>query len=326
MNILGAARLALIAALTWIPLLGHAQSAASFPSKPVRILLPYAAGGTNDLALRIIASDLEARWKQPVLIEARPGAAGRIAYEATARAAPDGYTLANAVSSLTSLPALYKDLTFSPERDLVGVTVFLKYAPHIGISAALPATNIAEFVAYARANPGKLNYATQGRGNSQHVTFEVFNAAFGTRIQPVFYQGTQQVVDATIRNDVQLFTITDAQLPQVGDKVRLIATTNDTRLPDRPNLPTLKESGPFQFVPVVWIGLVAPGGTPRDIVEKIATDVAAVVRNPEIAAKILKTTGATATVQMPPAEFAQLLRSEYQTYGEWIKRLGIEAQ
>jgi tripartite-type tricarboxylate transporter receptor subunit TctC len=289
-------------------------------------VLPYAAGGINDLALRVAASELEARWKQAVIVEPRPGAAGRLAYEGVAKAAPDGYTLVNVVSSLTTMPYLLKDLGFDPQRDLVAVSNFIKYAPLIAISSPTPAQNLQEFVAYAKANPGKLNYATQGRGNYQHLLFEIFKAAYGIDVVPIHYSGSPQVIEAQQRNDVQLFSTTESLYQQAKGRIRLIATTNDTRLKEHPELPTLRETGRFEFVPYSWVGLAAPAGTPRDVLEKIAADLVAVTRNPEVTAKILKITSATGVVAGTPDEFSRLLRDEFRNWGIWIKRLGIEAQ
>jgi tripartite-type tricarboxylate transporter receptor subunit TctC len=318
--------LATLAAATLGWAAGAPAQAQSFPVKPVHIVLPYAAGGLNEIALRTIAADLEQRWKQPIVIEARPGAGGRVAYESVAHAPADGYTVVNVVSTLTTMPALYKDLTFDPQRDFAAVTMFLKYTPWVAIYADVPANNLQEFIAYAKSHPGKINYATQGRGNYQHLLFEIFNASLGLDTVAVHYSGTAPALNGELRGDVQLFSITDSLLPQMQGKARIIATTNDTRLASRPDIPALKETGRFNFVPYSWIGLAVPTGTPADAIDKIAADVGTAVRNPEIAAKILKATGANEIASLTPAEFGAMLKDEFRLWNDWIKRLGIEAQ
>jgi tripartite-type tricarboxylate transporter receptor subunit TctC len=302
----------------------HAQG--GFPNKPVKVILPYSAGGVIDLAYRIVGKELESRWGQPLITEARPGAGGRVAFESAARAVPDGYTYVNVVSALTTMPYLYKDLTFSPQRDLVGVTGIMRFVTHIGITSAVPANNLDELVAYAKANPGKLNYATQGRGNYNHLVFEIFNAGFGIQTVGVHFPGTEPAVLAALRNDVQMFLVNDRDLARAQGKFRFIATLGDKRDPKHPEAPSLKETGRFEFLPLPWIAMAAPAGVPKNLIEKVSADFVSVLKRPEIAAEVLKTTLADSIMYMTPADVDELLRSEFKRWGELIPRMGIAAQ
>jgi len=143
-------------------LFAQVQAATDFPTKPIRIVLPYTAGSLNDNLLRMVTNELAPRWKQQVIVEGRPGAAGRVAYETVAKATPDGHTLVMAVSSLTTLPYLFNDLNFDPRRDLVGVTMMFQHVSVVSIAPSIPAKTYEEFVAWSKANPGKVNYGTQG--------------------------------------------------------------------------------------------------------------------------------------------------------------------
>jgi tripartite-type tricarboxylate transporter receptor subunit TctC len=315
---------AISCAVALIPVTAVAQP--RFPSKPVKLVLPYAGGSLNDLAFRIVGENLEKRWGQPLVVEPMPAGGGRLAFESTARATPDGYTIANIVSALTTMPYLQKDLGFDPQKDIVGITAILRYSPFIAISTSLPAKNLEEFVAYAKANPGKINYGTQGQGNFTHLMFEIFNASLGINTVAVHYKGTQAAHQSVLAGDTQLTGITKGLLAGMEGKVRLIATTDDVRSPDFPDVPTLKETGRFEFVPYSWIGVGAPAKVPGPIVEQLSRDIQAAVSDPEVSAKLIKTTSANRVLKMSSAEFNQLLRSEFTRWGEVTKRLGLTAQ
>jgi tripartite-type tricarboxylate transporter receptor subunit TctC len=304
------------------PAVAFAQGA--FPNKPVRIVLPYAAGAQNDITFRALGSELEAMWGQPFIVETKPGAGGRIAYEAVARAAPDGYTLGNIVSSLTTLPYLLKDLGFDPRRDIVGVGTVLRYDLTLTVSTDLPVTNLREFIAYAKANPGKINYGAQGAGNIVHLMAEVVNKSFGIKTTGVIYKGTAELMTAAMRGDIQMVITNRSAAEDTKGKLRIIAVGYDERDKTLPNIPTLKESG-MDFVPFSWIGIGAPGATPRPVIDKIASDVGTVFRRPDFVAKVVKATGATPYVKGPD-EFGQLLRTEFKVWGELIEQLGIKPQ
>jgi tripartite-type tricarboxylate transporter receptor subunit TctC len=292
----------------------QAQAATDFPTKPVRIIHPYAAGSINDNLLRMVLNELTPRWKQQYVVEGRPGAAGRVAYEAAAKSSPDGHTLVMAVSSLTTLPYLYKDLNFDPRKDLVGVTMMFQHAFTISIAPTIPARTYEEFISWAKANQGKVNYGTQGQGNVVHLTYELINNATGAGMTAIHYQGTA-VTD----------TFPLQMIDPSGTPFRPLAIVSDRRILDQPGLRTLKEAGQFEATPVSWNGLFAPSGTPKDVVEKIASDIRSVMLTPEMADKYKKSYGAIIIADTPD-EFAHKLQIEFRFWGDMIKRLNFSAQ
>jgi tripartite-type tricarboxylate transporter receptor subunit TctC len=305
----------------------QAQAATDFPTKPVRIILPYAAGSINDNLLRMVLNELTPRWKQQYVVEGRPGAAGRVAYEAAAKSSPDGHTLVMAVSSLTTLPYLYKDLNFDPRKDLVGVTMMFQHAFTISIAPTIPARTYEEFISWAKANQGKVNYGTQGQGNVVHLTYELINNATGAGMTAIHYQGTAAVKLAAQRGELQAVTDTFPlqMIDPSGTPFRPLAIVSDRRILDQPGLRTLKEAGQFEATPVSWNGLFAPSGTPKDVVEKIASDIRSVMLTPEMADKYKKSYGAIIIADTPD-EFAHKLQIEFRFWGDMIKRLNFSAQ
>jgi tripartite-type tricarboxylate transporter receptor subunit TctC len=307
-----------------VPSLDYAQG--SFPNRPVKIVVPYAAGGPNDTTFRLIGGQLEPIWKQPVIIEARPGANGRIAYEAVAKAPADGYTLVNIVSSMLTMPFLIKDLSFDPLRDLTGIANVLRYTTYIAISDDIPAKTLPDFVSYVKSHPGKISFGTQGQGNVTHLTQQIFLDAYKLDAVAIHYPGTPQMIGAVLRGEVQMVNTSELQMANTHGKLHPIASINDSRLPDRPDVPTLKETGLFDFVPFPWIALGGPTGVPQEVIVKIATDVGEVVKNYEFASKLLKASGASSVYYLGPDQLNQLMKSEYANWGKVIKRLDIKPQ
>jgi len=302
----------------------HAQS--DFPSKPVRIVLPYAPGGPNDILTRMVTDELAKAWKQQIIIEGKPGANGRIAFESVARSAPDGYTLASTVSSLATLPHLYKQLDFDPRKDLVPVTQMFAHVTFVTVPPTHPSRNLREFIDWVKANPGKVNFGTQGRGNIVHMIFELINKAGGVSMTAIHYKGTADVILAGHRGDLQVMTDTTPfkKDPQ-GVSWRPLAVVSDRRSPDQPNVPTMMETGLFDYIPTSWVGLTAPAGTPKAVIDRIAGDVRVIMQRPEIAERYRSTVGAI-VVASTPEEFGKKLQDEFRVYGQLVKMVGIEPQ
>jgi tripartite-type tricarboxylate transporter receptor subunit TctC len=303
----------------------RAQGAAEYPNRPVRILMPSPAGAPSDITVRIVANALSQRWSHPVVVENRAGGAGRIAYEAAARSVPDGYTLVQTASNLTTLPFLHANLTFDPERDLVPVTQLITNVAVLVAQPSMGVKTLPEFVNWSKANKGKVNYGSPGVGNIVHMTIEMINASAGTDMVHVPFPGVPQYIQAFLRGDLHLIYIPYAQAAQYGDKMQVISVIGDNRLSEIPNVPTLKETGWFDYVPTSWIGLAAPGGTPKDIVDKIARDTTGVLRTPDVVEQIRKTSGAL-IVGTTPLEHAQLVQAEFKLWGGLSKRLGLKPQ
>lgn len=306
---------------------GAVRSAPDFPTKPVKIVMPYTAGGSNDVVVRILATALSERWKQPVIMENRPGAGGQTAYEAVARSASDGYTVGTVVSALTTLPYVTKNLRIDPRRDLVGISNLFNNVVVLAVNPSVPANTIKEFVAWTKANPGKVNYGSPGRGTYPQLIFEMVKVLGGANMTEIPFPGTVQVIQALLRNDVQIFLYGIGQtMPyQQSGAMRIIVTVDEKRAPELPNVQALKETGWFDIVPTAWVGWVAPAGTPKDVIDKISADVKVVMNIPEVAEKIKKTSGAN-IIASTPQEFDRLLGAEFKFWGEMTKRLGIEPE
>src|SRR5438128_2075610 len=201
----------LAAALLVIPLWGNAQSVAGFPSKPVRMIVPFAPGGPTDIAGRVIGEKLSARWGQPVIVDNRPGAGGNVGADIAAKSAPDGYTLLMHTSAMSSSPSLYSKLPFDPLKDFVPVSMVISTQFVIGGSLKTPAANLRELVALAKQKPGTFNFGSSGPGSSLHLFAEMFNSIAGIQLVHVPYRGDAQMVTALISGDIQL-----AFLPQAN--------------------------------------------------------------------------------------------------------------
>ncbi len=301
---------------------------ADFPVRPVKVLNWSAPGSSGDLFMRLVATEIEQRWKQPMIIEAKPGAGGRIAYEAVARSTPDGYTLGWAISSLTALPALSKELSFSPERDLTGVVQLVNYVNSIMINSSIPAKNMKEFVAWLKANPGKGNYGSPGIGTTPHLMFEALKMAQGVSLTEVQFTNTPAALQAMLRSDVQIIgdSLQSGINNQKTGKARIIALYGvNERVAEAPEIETLAESGVLPSAPLSWGGIIGPAALPKDILNRLASDLTETVRTPDMRARITKTIGGKAAGSTPD-EFNKLLAAYYKDSADLIKRLGIPPQ
>ncbi len=256
--------------------LGYALSVANvavaqdYPSRPIRIVNPYAPGGSTDAVLRPMLEKMSEALGQNVIVEYKPGAGTNIGSELVAKSKPDGYTLLLATSALATSPSLYKKLNYDPVKDLQPI-VSLVYAPFtMVVSANLPVNNVAELIAYARANPGKLNYGSSGNGGPIHLGMELFKSLTKTDIVHVPFKGSGEVINALLSNEVQVsFTpaVNFVQHAKTG-RARMLAVASTRRVPGL-DLPTVDEAGVKGFTSGVWMALFAPAGTPRPIIDKI---------------------------------------------------------
>jgi len=262
--------------------------AQSYPDRPVRLLLTFAAGGQADILARSVTEKMRASFPQPILVEARPGAGGNLAMEATAKAPPDGYTLVFGTPAVAINGALYRKLSYDPVKDLVPLSL-AAWGPYIVyVSGTVPVNNVAELIAYAKARPGKLNYASVGVGSGTHLAAVLFTLAAGVEMTHVPYKGIQQVAPDLVSGEVQ-FTFNAygplAQFVQSG-RVKMIATTASRRIPSLPELPTIAESGLPGFEAGGWYGFFATAGTPRPVLEKLNAEIVRAVSSPDLSAKI----------------------------------------
>jgi len=304
----------------------HAQTARDYPSRPVRIIVPQAAGSGVDLTARVVAQKLTEAWSHQVIVENRPGANGIIGLEAGAKAKPDGYTLSLGVpSSLTMNPYVYKSLPYDTLRDFVPITQTATNTFGLVINPALPVRSVKDLVALARARPGELSYGSFGIGNQTHLGGELFSSQIGIRLLHVPYKGeTPAVVDLLSGQIAMIFTPMQGAVPHIrSGKLKLLATLGGSRARAFPDVPTMIEAGYKTIVITGWTGLLAPTGTPQDIVDKLQKEIAARLLVPETR-ESLASQGAE-PVASTPEQFAAFIRAEMAKWSAVIKKAGLEA-
>ena len=312
--------LALVLAPTALPAL------AAWPEKPLRVILGFAAGGGSDILLRTITPALAETLGQPVVVDNRPGAGGNIAMTAVAQAAPDGYTLLMAAPGLATNSGLYASLGFDPVRDFAPVTLVGSVQNVLIVRPTLAVNTVAELIAYARANPGKLNYASPGTGTSLHLAGELLKSSTGVRMEHVAYKGGAQALADVMSGQVDLmFNVLPSALPQIrAGTVRALAVTGAQRAASLPDRPTMIEAGVPGYTAVTWNGIVAPAGTPREVVARLNEALHKVLRTPEMALKFA-TIGQDVLVSSPE-EFSSFLREESAKWKRTIESAGVKPQ
>jgi tripartite-type tricarboxylate transporter receptor subunit TctC len=303
----------------------HAQDA--WPAKPIRVLYPFAAGGVGDTSLRLIVPAIEAKIGQRFVIEAKPGAAGNIAAQDAAKAAPDGYTLLIASTSVLSVnPHIFRNLGFDPIASFEPISTYSESAPTLFVNASLPARTLKEFMAHARANPGKLNYGSPGVGSPSHLVTEWVSQLAGASMTHVPYKGTPPMIQGLLANDVQIIATTygAASGHMKTGRVRVLATTSRERLPEAPDVPTARESGFPELVASNWWGLVAPKGTPARIVERLSAEIRAALGDDAARKRMIEMS--MVPLGSTPAEFSALIKEELTRWKAVVDRGGIKAE
>src|SRR3954465_10322416 len=307
-----------IAALFCIALAAAAAAQDNYPSKPVRIMVPYGPGGATDIIARIVAQRLTESLGQTFLVENRPGANGNIALEATAKAPADGYTLlVGNVSTNAINESIYaSQLSIRPSRDLVGVSKLVE-VPHIVVaSAAFAANSIAELIALAKKEPGKINFASVGIGSYPHLDMERFERAAGVKLTHVPYKGgAGQAIPALISGEVQVaFFNLASLLPHIkSGRLKPLAAETEQRLPELPSIPTMAEQGFPGIGTNAWQGMFAPVATPKPIVEKLYSAVSAALNKPETKESLARQMMPVA-VSRSPQDFTDEVRKETQSW------------
>jgi tripartite-type tricarboxylate transporter receptor subunit TctC len=299
---------------------------AAWPEKPIRIILGFAPGGGSDILLRTFTPALSEALGQPVVVENRPGAGANIAMQAVAQAAPDGYTLLMGTPGLATNGALYGNLAFDPIKDFAPVALVGSVQNVLIVRPGLPVNSVAELIALARANPGKLNYASPGAGTSLHLAGELFKNSTGVRMEHVAYKGGAQALGDVMSGQVDLmFNVLPSALPQIkAATVKALAVTGLQRHPSLPDRPTLIEAGVPGYTAITWNGILAPAATPRPVVARLNEALLKVLRTPEMASKFaaIGQDVLTSTAE----EFASFLRDETTKWRRTIESAGIKAQ
>jgi tripartite-type tricarboxylate transporter receptor subunit TctC len=320
MTRLFAAALALLAAVS-------AAAAQSYPDKPIRILVGFAAGGPADITARLIGDRLSEAWGKPVIVENVTGAAGNVATDRVAKATPDGYTLLAAASAtIVTNPSLYQKLSFDPVKDLAPITQ-AAYTPNIlAVPNDVPVRSVQELVAYARANPGKLTFGSAGVGTSQHLAGELFKTMAGIDIVHVPYRGIAAVMPDLLAGRITMaFGNISAVLPFVREgRLRPLAVTSGRRYASVPDLPTMVEAGFPGFDSTAWFGLMAPAGTPAAIIDKLHRETVRILALPDVR-KRFDDLG-IAPIGNTPAEFTKVIEIETPQWAKVIRDAGIKAE
>jgi tripartite-type tricarboxylate transporter receptor subunit TctC len=315
-------RLAAVALLSAFPVLAAAQA---FPSKPVKIIVPFAAGGATDVVARLLAQKLQDVWGQPVVVENKAGAGGNIGADLVAKSPGDGYTLLMASGSIvTANPHMYKSLTYDPAKDLVPVTNVSSGPQVIAVHPAVPAKDLREFIAMAKASPKKVNYGSAGIGTQTHLAAENFSYAAGIDMTHVPYKGESAAITDLMGGQIQLATPNlAAALNQIKEgKLRALAVTSRERSPQLPDVPAASEVLPG-FENAGWFGLMAAAGTPKDVIDKIQKDSAKILLSAEFREKLAQQ--GMAPVANTPADFAVAIREESARWAKVIKERGLTA-
>ena len=300
----------------------HAQS---YPTKPVRIIVPYPAGGSTDIIARVAATQLSERLKQPFVVENRAGASGAIGSAAVAQAAPDGYTLVMGTASSHGInSALYKNLPYDAVKDFAPVTVVATTPNIIVVHPSVPAQNLQELLALAKAKPGTLNFGSTSAGGSPHMSAELLKMMAGVNMVHVPYKGAAPMLTDLMGGQVQIgFDNLPSTINFVrSGKVRALAVTTAQRWPGAPDIPTVAESGVPGYEVSGWFGLLAPAGTPKEVLQTLQQAVAAAVKQPEVHKQLLDL-GAQ-PVANAPQEFAAQISADVAKWREVVRVTGVK--
>lgn len=302
--------------------------AQQFPTKAVRILIPWPAGGSTDVLGRALAGELTKAWGQPVVVENPAGAGSIIGAERVASAAPDGHTLMVTIDTTTVHNRfLYKKLPYDPDKSFAPITMIARSGQFILANPALPAKNLRELIDYARKNPGKVAYASYGQGSQPHLFFETIAKNEGVKFLHVPYKGVAPSVTATVAGEVQVTVSSPAASgAQVrAGRARALAIGGPQRTNLFPDVPTVTESGYQYAAAQIWFGLFAPGGTSPQLMEKIHRDTLAIIKRPEFVEKYI-TAFSLNLVANTPAEFAAAIRSDVNVITKMVQAAGVKAE
>lgn len=312
----------LLAAVLGHAALAGAQTAQTYPVKPVRIIVPFPAGGTSDILARAVGQKLAEQWKQQVLVDNRPGAGANIGAEVAARSAPDGYTLF-LLSTIHSInPSLYPNLAYHPVRDFAPVSLIALTSQVLAVHPSVPVHSVSEFIAYAKKNPGQLNYSSAGSGSQPHLTAELFKTRTGINIVHVPYKGAPQAITDLVGGQVALtFATAPSAVPHVkSGRLRALGVSTLKRIAALPAVPPIAESGVPGFEASGANGLVGPAGLAPAIIERLNAQVVAIVREPAMN-QYLNAQGAE-PFTTTPAEYAAYIKADVEKWAKAVKDSG----
>jgi tripartite-type tricarboxylate transporter receptor subunit TctC len=302
-----------------------AAQAQTYPVKPIRIVVPFAPGGSNDLLGRVLSQKLTEAWGQPVIIDNRPGGGSTIGIEVVARAAPDGYTLLTTSGGIAINVSLYK-LSYNPVTDLTPVVLLAQMPYLLAANPALPVKSVKELIELARAKPGKLAFSSSGAGTSSHLTMELLKSAANIDMLHVPYKGGAPSVNAVMSNETQLtFNVLTGTLPHVrSGKLKALGVSSSKRAEVAPDIPAIAEAGLPGFDVLTWYNVFAPAGTPRTIVDRLNAEINRMLQQPDVRERF-KSLGVS-PLGGTPDELGNLLKSEIVRYAKLVKQAGVKIE
>lgn len=300
--------------------------AQSWPTGPMRIVVPFAAGGSTDIMARITAQQLTERYKQQVLVENRPGASGTIGTAFVAKSPPDGHTMMLVQVSFVSNPSLFKDLPYNQSRDITPVTNLATGPLNLTVHPSLPAKTVKQLIALGKKHPGEINYGSPGAGSISRLACSLFNQMAGIKMTHIAYKGSGNAIADMLAGEVQFYAPNlFLSLPFVrAGKLHSLGVTTAQRSPVAPDLPTIAEGGLPGYEVSTWFGIFVPGGTPRPVVNQLNQALAQIVKSPLMQERLAKD-GLTG-IASSPEEFAKEVARDTEKYGKVIRALGIQAQ
>jgi tripartite-type tricarboxylate transporter receptor subunit TctC len=305
----------------------HGQTAGSYPARPLRIIVPLAPGGNVDLVVRSLAQQLTENLGQQVIVENRPGASSLVGTQLAAKAAPDGYTLLAMANTFAMVPSIVANPGYDPLKDFTGVTLTCLVPQVLVVNPALPVRSVKQLIALAKSRPGEISYATSGPGGTGHMATELFSRQVGVKMLHVPYKGNAQAIIDVIGGQVMLmFDQVSTSEPHIkAGKLRPLAVTSRTRSPLFPDLPTIDEAGVPGFEDITFNGLVAPAGTPREILVRLNEEVAKIVRMPALRNRFLER-GVELKASASPEEFTAHIKAEFEKKGKLARDAGIRLE
>ncbi|MDB5728806.1 MAG: LacI family transcriptional regulator [Noviherbaspirillum sp.] len=306
--------------------IGGSAVAQTYPERAIRLVMPFPPGGGTDAVARSIGQRLSERLGQPVVVEARPGAGGNIAYEHVARSAPDGHTLLFATNGIATNVSLYSKLSYDTMKDFAPITLVAR-SPHVLVAnASVPVNNLRELIALGKSKPGTLYFGSSGSGTVPHLAGELFSTQTGAKLVHVPYKGAGAAQTDLVSGSIQLMfaSIASSQPFIKQGRLRALGVTGDQRSQAMPEVPTIAEAGVPGYAIEAWFAMLAPAGTPAPIVDRLYREISAIVADPELKKKMLDV-GQELIVNKSPAEFSSYLRSEIKKMAEVVKTSGAVA-
>ena len=301
-------------------------AAQAYPSKPLRMVLPFPPGGPTDITGRLIAQKLSEQMGQPFVPENRPGAAGNLGLEIGAKAAPDGYTITLTAPPIAVSPALYAKLNYDAIKDFAPISLVAAIQNIMVVHNSVPAKNVMELIALARRSPGKLTFSSSGPGSTNHLATELLKGRYKLDVLHVPYKGSIPALTALMGGEVDFGTMAvPGAIPIVrSKKVRALAVMSEKRVAALPEVPNMKESGVDDFVMPIWYGLLAPAQTPREIISRLNSEIHKALATPDLIEKLAKS-GVEPLINTPE-QFSAFIKSEMTRYAKVVKDAGIKAQ